>query len=301
MEVHSERRADFWGEVRINDLGALRLASFTSAPHEVRRTPRLIRHSDPELYKLSVVLRGQVVIAQHEREAALTPRDLVIYDTSRPFRGVGGRPDEATVHLFTVLFPHSLLPFSVDDVGRLTAVRMPGRQGIGGLVSRFLLQLASQADEYNAPDAVRLSNAALDVLVALLAHQLDRLSAVPPETHRRALLLRIQAFIDQHLGDPGLSPSVIAAAHHVSVRYLYKLFQDHDMTVAGWIRGRRLDRCRRDLADPALWARPVSAIAARWGFADGAHFSRVFRAAYGIPPREYRRRAAQPHGAVRGS
>jgi AraC-like DNA-binding protein len=201
----------------------------------------------------------------------------------------------------TIVRPHTLLPFSVDEVGQLTAVRMPGQRGIGALVSRFLMHLADQAEEYRAPDAVRLSNAALDVLVALLARQLDLLSAVPPETHRRALLLRIHAFIDQHLGDPGLSPSMIAAAHHISVRYLYKLFQNHDTSVAGWIRGRRLERCRRDLVDPTLWARPVSAIAARWGFADGAHFSRVFRAAYGIPPREYRRRAAQLRGPVRGS
>jgi hypothetical protein len=35
------------------------------------------------------------------------------------------------------------------------------------------------------------------------------------------------------------------------------------MTVAGWIRGRCLDRCRRDRADPTLWARPVGAIAAK--------------------------------------
>jgi AraC-like DNA-binding protein len=186
----------------------------------------------------------------------------------------------------------------MDEVGQLTAVRIPGQQGIGELVSQFLMQLAGQVDQYRAPAAARLSNAALDVLVALLGYQLDLLSAVPAETHRRALLLRIHAFIDQHLGDPELSPSVIAAAHHVSVRYLHKLFQEHDMTVAGWIRGRRLDRCRRDLVDPTLWARPVSAIAARWGFADSAHFSRVFRAAYGIPPREYRQRAAKPRCAV---
>jgi methylphosphotriester-DNA--protein-cysteine methyltransferase len=27
---------------------------------------------------------------------------------------------------------------------------------------------------------------------------------------------------------------------------------------------------------------------ARWGFTDPAHFSRAFRAAYGMPPAEYR-------------
>jgi transcriptional regulator GlxA family with amidase domain len=32
----------------------------------------------------------------------------------------------------------------------------------------------------------------------------------------------------------------------------------------------------------------VSAIAARWGLVNAAHFSRAFRTAYGLPPVEYR-------------
>jgi AraC-like DNA-binding protein len=126
----------------------------------------------------------------------------------------------------------------------------------------------------------------------------DRPPAAPPQTHRQALLQRIDGFIDQHLGDPELSPGMVATANHISVRYLHKLFQEHDLTVAAWIRRRRLDRCRRDLADPELWARPVGAIGARWGFIDGAHFSRVFRAAFGIPPRQYRRQAAMTSSPV---
>jgi hypothetical protein len=59
-------------------------------------------------------------------------------------------------------------------------------------------------------------------------------------------------------------------------------------TASGWIRQRRLERCRRDLLDPALGDRSVGAIAARWGLIDAAHFSRLFRAAYGLPPGEYR-------------
>jgi transcriptional regulator GlxA family with amidase domain len=59
--------------------------------------------------------------------------------------------------------------------------------------------------------------------------------------------------------------------------------------VAGWIRSRRLERCRRDLADPSLAAHPVAAIATRWGFASAADFSRAFRTAHGVPPAEYRR------------
>ncbi|MEO3823297.1 helix-turn-helix domain-containing protein [Actinomadura sp. B10D3] len=44
--------------------------------------------------------------------------------------------------------------------------------------------------------------------------------------------------------------------------------------------------------------RPVSAIAARWGFADAAAFSRVFRAAYGLPPGEFRLAVSVTSGAA---
>jgi methylphosphotriester-DNA--protein-cysteine methyltransferase len=67
-----------------------------------------------------------------------------------------------------------------------------------------------------------------------------------------------------------------------------RLFETERATPADWIRRRRLERCRRDLLDPALWHTPVSTIAARWGFASPAHFSRAFRAAHGLPPTEYR-------------
>jgi AraC-like DNA-binding protein len=78
----------------------------------------------------------------------------------------------------------------------------------------------------------------------------------------------------------------------VSIRYLHKLFETQEATVAEWIRRRRLERCRRDLLDPALRALPVNAIAARWGLLNAAHFSRAFRAAaYGATPGEYRRLA----------
>ena len=90
-------------------------------------------------------------------------------------------------------------------------------------------------------------------------------------------------------GDCDLAPGPVAAAHYISVRYLYRLFEAQGTTVAAWIRHRRLERCRADLADPALGSTPVSAVAARWGLPDSAHFNRLFKRAYGLPPAEYRR------------
>jgi AraC-like DNA-binding protein len=100
---------------------------------------------------------------------------------------------------------------------------------------------------------------------------------------------RIRAFILQRLSDQGLTPRAIAAAHHISVRTLHRLFRvDGDATVAAWVRARRLEGCRRDLLDPRQRSRSVRAIAFRWGFRDNAHFSRAFRAAYGTSPQRCR-------------
>jgi AraC-like DNA-binding protein len=61
--------------------------------------------------------------------------------------------------------------------------------------------------------------------------------------------------------------------------------------VSEWIRDQRVERCRRDLRDPLLRHESILSIATRWGLPNSAHFSRVFRSAYGHSPREERRRA----------
>ncbi|WP_234313715.1 helix-turn-helix domain-containing protein [Streptomyces sp. NBRC 109706] len=66
------------------------------------------------------------------------------------------------------------------------------------------------------------------------------------------------------------------------------MFQQHGTTVTGFVRRQRLERARRELANPLLAGVTVSAIALRLGFRRPAEFSRAFRAAYGVPPRDYR-------------
>ncbi|MFD7666860.1 helix-turn-helix domain-containing protein [Streptomyces sp. NPDC059788] len=104
----------------------------------------------------------------------------------------------------------------------------------------------------------------------------------------------IKEFIVRHLHQARLSPSEIAVAHHISVRYLHHLFRHEGTSVSRFIREQRLERCRADLADPLQAYRGVAEIGARWGLADAAVFSRAFKKTYGISPGVYRaaRRAA---------
>ncbi|WP_258382422.1 helix-turn-helix domain-containing protein [Streptomyces sp. NTH33] len=292
--IRSDHEADFRASARVLDLGAVQVSALTYPSLETRRSARLIRQSDPDSYQLMLGLRGGHRILQAGRDTTSGPGEVMLYDTSRPWHGWTAAGAD-TVKGVMVQFPRALLPLPADGLDRLIAVRLPGREGVGAVLSGYLTQLTAGAAAYTAADGARLATCTLDLLTAFLAHHLDAAASMPPETHHRALLMQIHAFIQQHLGDPDLSPGAVAAAHHISLRSLHRLFRDQDTTVAGWIRARRLERCRRDLADPLLSNQSIHALAARWGFANPAHFSRAFRAVYGLGPQDYR----QQHQADR--
>jgi AraC-like DNA-binding protein len=173
----------------------------------------------------------------------------------------------------------------------LTATRLPGEAGgLATLIGPFLGQVADVLDDVDTGDprtGIRLAGNVLDLLGTVLVERLDCAPPDPDRAHR-AMMLQITAFIEEHLGEADLAPAQIAAAHHISLRQLHKLFHASGTTVAGWIRQRRLERCGHDLRDPRWSARPVAAVGARWGYPDPAHFSRLFKANYGVGPRDYR-------------
>jgi AraC-like DNA-binding protein len=285
MDMGSERAHEFLAEIRLLQLSAARVWLTTAPPARFQRTPRLIRQSDPEFYHLSLPLHGTLGIIQAGREAEHGPYEMFVIDTSQPFdfqvrygpnKGVG------------LEVPKALLPLSPDRINQLLTRRLPGREGVGALLAGFLTRLVADSSSYRRSDGPRLQMVLVDLLSATLAHHLDADDRLPPETRSQALGLRIRAFIQQHLHDPHLTPSAVAAAHHISVGYLHRLFRAEGTTVAACIRQQRLERARRDLTDPALRAQPIHTIAARWGFPHPAAFSRAFRAAYATAPKTYR-------------
>ncbi|MEU7848490.1 helix-turn-helix domain-containing protein [Micromonospora parva] len=292
LRCESQWEPGFRAQVGISEFGPVQATLMTTMPHSVHRTPKLIRQADPEVFKLGCLVRGGGMITQDGQRTDFGVGDLILYDTSRPYLAEF-TPDVPVSQLLLLRFPRSLLPLPPRELRRLSAVRIPGAQGVGALSSQFLLHLARHMDELSPLDAARLSTLTIDVLTAALANALDVQSAVPSHTRRRALIAQIHAFVRENLGDPRLTPDAIAAAHHISLRYLHKLFHEGGHTVAGWVRERRLEQCRRDLANPQLGARPIHAIAAQWGFTSPAHFSQAFRSAYGLSPRQFREQCAR--------
>jgi len=97
-------------------------------------------------------------------------------------------------------------------------------------------------------------------------------------------MLRIEDFIRRHLEDPDLDPTAIAAAHNISLRHLYGVFANRHETPSEWIMLLRLEAARAELSSGTS---NISATGQRWGFKTPSHFSRRFKAAYGMTPREW--------------
>jgi AraC-like DNA-binding protein len=251
----------------------------------VRRTARLIERSAPDYLQVGVQLRGRCVVCQDGREAVLGPGDYAVYDTTRPYTlSFSG----AYQRMFVIMFPSRLMRLSSQRITGLTARRMGSRRGLEASVSAFLTELGTRLDGVNHCGNLYLADAVLDVLAASFAEQLSYEDDGDTATGKSGLLLRIRTFIEERLADPALDVPTVAAAHHISVRYMQRLFENDGQTVCGWIRHRRIEHCRRDLADPHLAEVPVASIAARWGLVNAAHFSRRFKIAHGLAPTDYR-------------
>jgi AraC-like DNA-binding protein len=281
--ISTDNGDDFAATLSLLDLGTVQVSTLTYPPLRAIRTAKLIRRSDPGLYLVSLTLGGKVRFDHAGHETFVDTGELILIDASLPGDVVNDVPLEQMV----IQIPKASFPLRPRVVERALARPMPARRGVGSLVTSFMKQLMVSADEYAASDGARLTALVVDLVACLITSQLDE-PAMAGDSRQRLLERRVLNFIEQRLGDPTLTPAVIAAAHQISVRYLHLLFHDQGLTVAGWIRRRRLDHCCRDLVDPSLDSRPVHAIGARWGFTDAASFSRVFRRAYGLPPGDYR-------------
>ncbi|MDO4254537.1 MAG: helix-turn-helix domain-containing protein [Kocuria sp.] len=256
--------------------------------YEITRNARHVRQEETDVFLLQLHLEGgKIGLRQDGRESMIEQSgDFSILDDSIP--SVLYCPPNSSVRAVTAAIPKSLLEDKVPNLCNITAVHVSGQNGAGRLLSTMVAEIAPNLEQHwlSGASAARLSNALVDLLSVALLQAQDR-TGRPSEGHA-SLVDSIYRFVEKNLASPELTPRLIADVHHISVRYLHRLFENEDSTLAEWIRARRLDGASRQLIDPAFSHIPVSNIGANWGFSDPSTFSRAFRSRFGAPPRDYR-------------
>lgn len=209
------------------------------------------------------------------------PSDVVILDlacTAR-FRMAAGDG-------VSLLVPRTALSSLTSHETQLHGLVLRKETPSGAFLARLLMSLASAAPQLALDDALRLTQPIL-ALVAACIGSVARRTASPAENGRGNLGRRGRLYIEQNLHHENLAPLALAKALGVSRSQLYRAF-DKLGGVSHYVRQRRLRRCLLALCDAGNGGRRIVDLACEHGFADEAHFSRLFRQAFGLSPRAAR-------------
>jgi AraC-like DNA-binding protein len=262
--------------IRRHHLGDIDLIDCVCGPCSGRRNPSDLRRSPGEYVGVLIIQEGKELVSQAERETVLSAGDVVAWDSVAEARFAVLEP----LRKQTLLVPRPRFQQLIPRP-ELATVRSVGASPTVDLFTSYLRFLTTVDLEPSA--AAAAGNAALELLGAVLGSVI-----VPSRSARRdALRVKVKEYVERHLADADLRPQAIAEANALSVRSLYGLFEEEGDTVGGYVRRRRLARAHADLTRPGP-VRSVTDVALRWGFGDTAHFSRSFRAQYGISPTEAR-------------
>ncbi|MEJ2864333.1 helix-turn-helix domain-containing protein [Actinomycetospora flava] len=270
--------SSFRARVRQHRLHDLTLVDTTCDPCSGVRSRRRAALTREPYLGVMVLGRGRETVDLGDGiRADMRPGSAVVWRSDRPARIEVHEPQTKR----TLIVPRSAL----DEVGaasRLfrTTVLEPSAPGTR-LLTGYLDLLARSGAQLGTQARGAARNAALELVAAAVAGG-DPSSGTGVPTPPRAL---VDAWIEGQLLGGDLRPERIAAAQGLSVRTLYRMFEESGETVAAYVRARRLARARHDIVTTG---ETITDIAIRWGYTDASHFSRAFRGAYGSSPSDYR-------------
>ncbi|MEX0428544.1 helix-turn-helix domain-containing protein [Nocardioides sp. DS6] len=263
-------------------LDRVRLARVAGTPHVVERTAELVRHRPADALVAYLTLAGEAFFHHEDAVRTLRPGQLLVCDTDRPFlRGFSRGLEELVVKVPRQAF---------RDLTGLDALRTPVVAEFGPregrLEARTLARLVGGAVRPREARPVE-EHTVLQLLGRVL-------TPGAPADLGAVHLATAQAFICEHLGDPGLTASRVAEAVGLSERHLSRVFAASGTSVPQYVLVQRLDRARTMLLDhPEIG---VAEVAARSGFGSASYFSRAFRDRFGRRASDVRREARAARG-----
>jgi AraC-like DNA-binding protein len=270
-------RLDTWS------LGSARIYTHRGSGVRMMRTARHVRTVSNPSIALAVMVHGHGRFGHAAHQHLVGAADLMLVDLTAPYE-FGWSGEGAS---FAVQLPIDTLRLPMDAVRRASGNLQASP--LYELVHQQILGVTTRAAQLSTdPAAVEIGAATAQLGRALIA------SAAGTDRHARealadSLLTRVLTFVDQHLTEPDLTATRIARQHSISVRHLYKLCAEADVSLEQRIISNRLQGARSALAAPAGRHRTIASIAHAWGFTSPAHFHRRFRQAYGITPGDWQR------------
>jgi AraC-like DNA-binding protein len=274
----------FDAELRIGQLGPVKLARLTVDNCSVERKQSHIARNAPRLYNFLLQAEGASTFFHCGKEAQLGAGDFVLCDTGLPHYFL------TADHSVTVMVrvPGEILRSYLPTPEQFCGQHLGCASGLTSTVAAMVRELSSGVGSgLDRQCEERVARYLLEMISMSYT-----MGTVPVEDASAIAWQRRKAVIqysEDNLRDPDLSPASISAGLKVSPRYLRTVFAPGGEKMSAYILRRRLEECARQMCNPAWHAHTLTEIAFSWGFNSAAHFTRTFHEKFGMAPREYRR------------
>jgi AraC-like DNA-binding protein len=288
-ELERERRADFYGEFSLRQLGGGGLVELKASHYAVERSTSDIAAAPGDAICVYQQLgSGGWFGGMRGSDFAIPNGSFATSHTDLPYRtaplGAGG------FHLRILKIPVSGLP-TQDKRVRELAPRTFDDPALAPLLGACFADLGeAAAAEDGTADATSLVQALAQL--ALIERGIVRPGSRRGQAAlRTARLSQARRLIARHLKDPDLVPAMVADQLGVSVRHLHMLFEVAEKSFSQTVTDERLKQSRRLMREAP--ERLIADIATSCGFESLATYYRVFNAAYGMAPGDFRARGSE--------
>lgn len=260
-------------------------------PRTVERTRRHILDDSVSDFIVVIPLVRHSCMSQAGMLKPCGPGHFRILSTAIPFSGyvsVDGARDKYSELLAKV--PGAMLRELVPRIDDISNVPIRLGHGSGGIMKSMLELALAEGEFLSEPQSREFSMMMVRAIASAVADSAEyrAVGAAAPLTAPQRLKNSAKDFILRNLSNPQLDSTLIASHCRVSPRYLHAAFAP-EVSVSGFIREARLQKCRAALRNAELAGLTVGSIATGWGFADPASFSRIYKARFGITPGNDRR------------
>ncbi len=278
VEVEAASPNDFNMRMQVQEWPWLRIIELQGSAHRTHRRGQ----GRAGAVSLLLQLQGLCTSSAGRHEVSLGPGDMTIVPPDRELVTVR----HGMCRQLLVDVQREWLSDSLPQWTAMTSRCLPARDPAVAALSDLMCTMSRHAATWSDDAREGLCRSLYGLLPSVVSSAgqagarpgAARAGSTMTGLHRQ----RAQAYIAEHLGDPGLSVRRIADALGVSVRYVHKLFDDAGGGVMQRVLMQRLLACHDELRQRG--SRSVASVAYGWGFSSPAHFSRCFRRHFGVPP-----------------
>jgi AraC family transcriptional activator of tynA and feaB len=252
--------------------------SFRRCWHHIRSRKAAVR-------LLYFILQGEMQVVSSGSSYNVKPGRCAVINADEPFYSRTSVGDSGSFECALAVVPEHLV-----------LSRMPWAKGLNTsfevgaahrpVVTRLLDLLCYEGEHLGHQTAEPLAEAFLQSISDSVGGYFASSTQTGSLIDKR--FIDIKDCIQKYLTCSDLTGDRVAAYCGISPRYLCYVLKANETSFSDLLWGQRLPKARDWLVTEEFKRYPIHKIACMAGFKSAAHFSRMFKSAYGVSPKEYR-------------